>query len=102
MDPLACLLFHNSGGTYGIVWLVTVKTYPDIPVTTVRVLYEPSSLDTSSLDTHWEGIGTFFSKSPKYLNTDAYHITYFDNTLFHVVLFFPNKTLDEVTSLTQP
>jgi len=72
-----------------------------MPATTVRVLYEPSSSDMSALDTHWEGIGTFLSESPKYLDAGAYHITYFDNTIFHVVLLFPNKTVDEVTSLTQ-
>jgi len=73
-----------------------------MPTTTIRVLYEPSSSNMSALDTHWEGIGTFFSESPKYLDAGAYHITYFDDTIFHVVLLFPNKTLDEVTSLTQP
>jgi len=76
----------QGGGSYGIVWSVTVKTYLDMPVTTVRVLYEPPSSDMPSLDTHWQSIGTFLSESPKYLNAGAYHINYFDNALFHVVL----------------
>ena len=92
----------QGGGSYGIVWSVTVKTYLDMPVTTVRVLYEPPSSDMPSLDTHWQSIGIFLSESPKYLNAGAYHINYFDNALFHVVLLFPNETPVEVTSLTQP
>jgi hypothetical protein len=71
-----------------------------MPVTTVRVLYEPP--DESALDIHWKSIGTYLTESHKYLEAGAYHINYFDNTLFHVVLLFPKKTPEEVASFTQP
>jgi len=72
-----------------------------MPVTTVRVLYEPSSSDISALDIHWESIGIYLSESPKYLDAGAYYVNFFDNDLFQVGLLFPNKTLHEVNSLTQ-
>jgi hypothetical protein len=92
----------QGGGTYGIVWSVTVKTYPDMPVTSVRVLYQPPSSNQSDLDTHWNGIGTYLTESPKYLSAGAYSINYFDNSMFHVVLLFPKKSPGEATALTQP
>ncbi|KAJ3567861.1 hypothetical protein NP233_g6095 [Leucocoprinus birnbaumii] len=100
-EDLFWALSGGGGGTYGIVWSVTVKTYTDMPVTTVRVLYQPSSSSKSALDTHWESIGLYLTESPKYLNAGAYHINYFDNTLFHVVLLFPKKTPEDVESLTK-
>src|SRR5258708_6029869 len=33
----------QGGGTYGIVWSVTVKTHPDMPVTSVRLVFQPQS-----------------------------------------------------------
>ena len=78
-----------------------MKTYPNMPATTIRVLYEPSSSDMSALDTYWESIGIYFSESPKYLDAGAYYVNFFDNDLFQVGLLFPNKTPDEVNSLTQ-
>lgn len=72
-----------------------------MPVTTIRILYEPSSSDMSALDTHWESIGIYLSESPKYLDAGAYYVNFFDNDLFQVGLLFPNKTPDEVNSLTQ-
>jgi len=95
-------LSGGGGGTYGIVWSVTVKTYPDMSVTSVRVLYQPASSDKSALDVHWQSIATYLTESPKYLSAGAYHINYFDNGLFHVVILFPKKTPEEVASLTQP
>ncbi|KAF5353302.1 hypothetical protein D9756_007946 [Leucocoprinus leucothites] len=95
-------LSGGGGGTYGIVWSVTVKTYTSMPTTTVRVLYQPPSSNQSALDTHWKSIGAYLQESPKYLSAGAYHINYFDNTLFHVVLLFPKKTPKEVTGLVQP
>ncbi|KAF9448257.1 FAD/FMN-containing isoamyl alcohol oxidase MreA [Macrolepiota fuliginosa MF-IS2] len=101
----ADLFWALSGGvrgTYGIVWSVTVKTYVDMPATTVHVLYRPPSQDKSVLDTHWRSIGTYLTESPKYLSAGAYHIVNFDNNIFHVVILFPKKTPEEVDVLTQP
>lgn len=92
----------QGGGTYGVVWSVTVKTYTDMPVTTVRVLYQSPSSDKSALDTHWQGIAAYLTESPKYLSAGAYHIINVDNNLFHAVILFPKKTPEEVTALTQP
>ncbi|KAF5359419.1 hypothetical protein D9756_003300 [Leucocoprinus leucothites] len=95
-------LSGGGGGTYGIVWSVTVKTYADMPVTTVHVAYQPPSSSQSALDTHWKSIGSYLTESQKYLDAGAYYVNAFDNTLFRVVLLFPKKTPKEVTDLTQP
>lgn len=73
-----------------------------MPVTSVRVLYQPASSDKSALDVHWKSIAAYLTESPKYISAGAYHINFFDNTLFHVVILFPKKTTDEVAALTQP
>lgn len=102
--PWSCMLMlpEQGGGTYGIVWSVTIKIYTDMPVTTVSVLYEPPSSDKSALDTHWKSISTYLTESPKYLSAGAYYTSFFDNTIFRVAILFPKKTPQEVATLTQP
>ncbi|KAF9453476.1 FAD-binding domain-containing protein [Macrolepiota fuliginosa MF-IS2] len=92
----------GGGGTYGVVWSITVKTFPNMPVTTVRVLYQPPSQDKAVLDTHWQSIGVYLTESPKFVDAGAYHVVAFDNTLFQVAILFPKKTPEEVDALTQP
>lgn len=73
-----------------------------MPVTTVRVMYQPQSSDKAALDTHWRGIASYLAEAPKYIDSSAYYIDYVANSLFHVVILFPKKTPEEVAALTQP
>jgi hypothetical protein len=98
----------GGGSTFGIVTSITVKAFPDIPVTTCTLSFGgPGSNVTFS--NYWAAIRAYFDYFVEFSNEGIY--TYFWSIpiapdfppLFEFIPFFaPNKSLSETQALLQP
>lgn len=94
-------LCGGGGSTFGVVTSVTVKAYPDIPVTVFQFSF---SAKTSTV--FWAGVRTFFNYFIPLSNAGTY--SYFwvfpgaVPTLFMNPFFAPNWTISETQALLKP
>ncbi|KAL0573480.1 hypothetical protein V5O48_008488, partial [Marasmius crinis-equi] len=90
-----------GGGTYGVVWSVTVKAHPDAPVTTLAFLNFTS--DGVSADTYWNALQSYLSISPNLTDAGLVSSALLNSRLFKISpLAAFNKTATEVAALIDP
>ncbi|THU80375.1 FAD-binding domain-containing protein [Dendrothele bispora CBS 962.96] len=93
-------LSGGGGGTYGVVWSVTVKVHPDLPVTVANMSFSATGI---SQDLYWEAVSAYLAFTPSFTDAGGYGLATYSQASFRVApLFTPNKTVDEVNALTSP
>ncbi|KAL0064422.1 hypothetical protein AAF712_008586 [Marasmius tenuissimus] len=93
-------LSGGGGGTYGIVWSVTVKAYPDLPVTIATLQFNATGI---SQELYWKAVEAYQSSTPKYTDAKAWILTSYTNESFSLNPFFAiNKSPAQVETLIQP
>ncbi|KAJ7451951.1 FAD binding domain protein [Mycena latifolia] len=93
-------LSGGGGGTYGIVWSVTIKAHKDVPATIATIEFTSENL---SPDTFWAGINAFHASTPSYTAVGAFAVASYTTEYFQMnPLAFPNLTSTAVAPLIQP
>ncbi|KAL0565804.1 hypothetical protein V5O48_016213 [Marasmius crinis-equi] len=104
-EDLYWALSGGGGGTYGIVWSVTVKAHKDLPITVGSINFTSES--AGSLDKFWQGIDAYQDNNPALLGAKVYYITQYSQTngsgSFSLnPIFAVNQSVAEVTALVRP
>ncbi|KAJ6537416.1 FAD binding domain protein [Mycena vulgaris] len=93
-------LSGGGGGTYGIVWSVTIKAHKDVPITVATVGFTSENIPA---DTFWEGINAFHASTPSYTAAGGFARTAYTTDLFLMKpLFLPNLTSKAAAQLVHP
>ncbi|KAG7094810.1 hypothetical protein E1B28_005623 [Marasmius oreades] len=93
-------LSGGGGGTYGIVWSVTVKAHQDHPVT-IASLNFTSGDNTQEL--FWQALDVYQASTPNFTNAKIWGIAQYTADFFSLYpITAVNKTPGEVSTLLQP
>ncbi|KAJ6449943.1 hypothetical protein C8R45DRAFT_1044163 [Mycena sanguinolenta] len=93
-------LSGGGGGTYGIVWSVTVKAFQDLPVTIASINF---TSDGISQDTYWQAINAYQASTPALTDAKVWGMAQYTTGTFTLdPVFGVNKSSSEVTALIQP
>ena len=93
-------LSGGGGGTYGVVWSLTVKTHPAFPVTGVVLSFSAGSNGTHRF---YEAIGKYHQQLPSYTAAGGVAIAMITNTSFLLTpLTFPSLGAAEVMNILKP
>ncbi|KAJ3781176.1 hypothetical protein GGU10DRAFT_119370 [Lentinula aff. detonsa] len=99
-EDLYWALSGGGGGTYGIVWSVTVKAHPDMRVTKARLFFSSEGI---SRDTYWEAITAYQRIVPSVLDTGSFLDSTYDTNKFRMdPLIGPNVSASTVLSVLTP
>lgn len=97
----------GGGSTFGVVTSVTIKAFPDLPVTTAYFSLQASEESANiniTTDLVWDVVKSYFLTFPTMVDSGAY--SYFqlqsNKFTFYPGLFGPNLTSESVTSLLSP
>ncbi|THC91359.1 hypothetical protein EYZ11_009174 [Aspergillus tanneri] len=93
-------LSGGGGGTYGVVYSMTVKAFPDFPVTGVVLQFD--TMNTSS-NNFFEAVSHYHRYLPTYTAAGGMAIAQITHSSFLLTpLTFPNKTAEDAKSLITP
>jgi hypothetical protein len=93
-------LSGGGGGTYGVVFSLTVKTYPDVPASTANLTF--LTLGVSS-EAFYDAVHTFLTKLPGITDAGATCIWLLTEDSFTLSpASAPNMTSQELQNLLQP
>lgn len=98
-------LSGGGSGNYGIVWSMTIKTFPDVKVATATLDF---ALESPHKISHFfEAIRVWNSLAPNITQAGGYTYTYFSSAIangsFSMYPFFgPNLTIAQVHTLLEP
>ncbi|EAW11671.1 FAD-dependent oxidoreductase [Aspergillus clavatus NRRL 1] len=93
-------LSGGGGGTYGVVYSMTVKAFPDFPVTGVVLQFDTKN--TSSKD-FFQAVSYYHRDLPTYTAAGGMAIAQITRSSFLLTpLTLPNKTTEEARSLIAP
>ncbi|KAE9396602.1 FAD binding domain protein [Gymnopus androsaceus JB14] len=93
-------LSGGGGGTYGVVWSVTVKAHPDMPMTKAQLFFNSDGI---SRDTYWEAITAYQKIIPSILDTGSFLDSTYDINKFRMdPLIGPNVSAKTISSLLTP
>ncbi|KAJ7347187.1 hypothetical protein DFH08DRAFT_936796 [Mycena albidolilacea] len=93
-------LSGGGGGTYGIVWSVTVKGFRDLPVTIASINFTSEGI---SQDTYWQAIDAYQASTPNLTNAKVWGMARYTAATFMLdPVFGVNKSSAEVSALIHP
>ncbi|KAJ7510641.1 hypothetical protein B0H11DRAFT_1701228 [Mycena galericulata] len=93
-------LSGGGGGTYGIVWSMTIKAHKDTPIVVATLEFTSEGI---SADTFWEGIDAYFFRTPLFTMQGAFGLATYTTDFFRLApLAFPNGTSTAVARLLHP
>ncbi|KAG7096002.1 hypothetical protein E1B28_006684 [Marasmius oreades] len=93
-------LSGGGGGTYGVVWSVTVKAHPDTSVSAGFLNFTSTGITP---DVYWQAINAYQALIPGLSDSGLFVMANYSTTLFNLSpIFAPNKSVSEVTTLFQP
>ena len=93
-------LSGGGGSTYGVVYSLTVKAYPDFPVTGVVLSFSPQN---STSDIYYEAIGLYHQNLPAWTAAGGMAIAEItDKSFLLTPLTLPNVSNIKATALVQP
>ncbi|KAL0565540.1 hypothetical protein V5O48_016479, partial [Marasmius crinis-equi] len=99
-EDLYWALGGGGGGTYGIVWSVTVKAHQDLPVTTASLNFTSEGI---SQETYWKAIDAFQASVPTLTDAKIWASAQYTAGFFDLdQIFAVNKTASEVSALLRP
>lgn len=98
-------LSGGGSGNYGVVWSMTIKTFPDVKVGTATLEF---GIDANhDEDQFFEALAVWNTLPPKFNEAGGYTYTYFSPTIgngsFAMYPFFgPNMTIAQINTLLSP
>ncbi|KAJ6463868.1 hypothetical protein DFH09DRAFT_1226669 [Mycena vulgaris] len=93
-------LSGGGAGTYGIVWSVTVKAFPDLPVTIASINFTSEGI---SQDTYWQAIDAYQASTPALTDAKVWAMAQYTAATFTLnPVFGVNKSSSEVSALIHP
>lgn len=93
-------LSGGGGGTYGVVYSMTVKAFLDFPVTGVVLQFDTRKISSKSF---FEAVSRYHRHLPTYTAAGGMAIAQITHTSFLLTpLTLPNKTAEEAQSLINP
>ena len=93
-------LSGGGGGTYGVVYSLTVKTHKDFPVTGVVLNFTTVGVDS---DTFFDAVGYYHTLLPGYTAAGGVAIAEVTNSSFLLTpLTFPDMHAEQATELMEP
>ncbi len=93
-------LSGGGGGTYGVVYSLTLKAYQDFPVTGVVLSF---AADAGRSDQFFDAIGYYHTLLPSYTAAGGVAIAEITNTSFLLTpLTFPDMNASRATQIMQP
>ncbi|KAK1234149.1 hypothetical protein PQX77_002661 [Marasmius sp. AFHP31] len=99
-EDLFWALRGGGGGTYGIVWSVTIKAYPDRPSTLAFLHFTSEGI---SPEAYWEALQTYLALTPKLTDAQLVSSASLHKETFSLSpLFGFDKTSTEVAELVDP
>ncbi|KAJ6023293.1 FAD linked oxidase N-terminal [Penicillium canescens] len=99
-DPYRALSGGGGGGTYGVVYAMTVKAFPDFPATGVVLQFESN---TSSSRHFFEAVGHYHRHLPAYTATGGMAIAEITHSSFLLTpLTLPMHTAAKAKTLLAP
>lgn len=94
-------LSGGGGGTYAIVWSVTVKAHADLPTSGAVVQFAMS--DTVSLDAFWEGVNAYRRVVPSITAAGGYTLAIYMQGAFQLwPMLLPNGTEEQARVVLYP
>ncbi|KAL0574411.1 hypothetical protein V5O48_007551 [Marasmius crinis-equi] len=99
-EDLYWALSGGGGGTYGIVWSVTVKAHQNLPITIASINFTSEGLTP---DTFWQAIDAYQALTPSLTDAKLWAIAQYSPAFFFLnPVFAVNKTTSEVSALLRP
>ncbi|KAI5309170.1 hypothetical protein KEM55_003886 [Ascosphaera atra] len=93
-------LCGGGGGTFGVVWSMTVKAHRPTPISGVNLMYTNEGI---SQDTFWKAFERWYTVVPSLADAGAECIFSFTNTTFSLEpITAPNVPIEHVKKLLQP
>ncbi|KAJ8094936.1 hypothetical protein PM082_010152 [Marasmius tenuissimus] len=90
----------GGGGTYGVLWSVTVKAHQDLPVTVGSLNFTSDGIDQ---DTFWKAIDAYQAITPTLTNAKIFAIAVYSTQFFTLnPVFAVDKSASEVSTLLRP
>ncbi|KAJ7258500.1 hypothetical protein C8J57DRAFT_1451069 [Mycena rebaudengoi] len=86
-------LSGGGGGTYGIVWSMTIKAHKDAPLAFATIEFTSEGI---SADTFWAGINTYHASTPSYTAAGGFAIATYTTEIL------PNLSSADAALLIQP
>ncbi|KAL0565738.1 hypothetical protein V5O48_016281 [Marasmius crinis-equi] len=99
-EDLYWALSGGGGGTYGIVWSVTVKAHQDLPVTIASINFTSEGI---TQETFWQAIDAYQASTPSLTDAKLWAIAQYSPAFFSLnPVFAVNKTGSEVSAILRP
>ncbi|KAF9266646.1 FAD binding domain protein [Marasmius fiardii PR-910] len=99
-EDLFWALSGGGGGTYAIVWSVTVKAHPDIPVAAGSLNFPAAGI---SADAYWQAIQMYQSLIPEITDSKIWAMATYSTVGVQIgPIFAPNSSVSEVTKIFDP
>lgn len=93
-------LSGGGPGNYGIIWSMTTKIYPDIPVTGAQLIVPQGAASDAKF---WEFIDFYHTKVIEYTGMGAYAYAFYQTRYFQLKPFFaPELTAKQVNAAIAP
>lgn len=90
----------QGGGSYGVVWSVTVKAHPDMPMTKADLFFNSEGI---SRDTYWKAITAYQRIIPSVLDTGSFLDATYDSEKFRMApLIAPNVSVSTISKILAP
>ncbi|KAF9009529.1 FAD binding domain protein [Cyathus striatus] len=90
----------GGGGTsYGIVWSVTIRVFPDTQVTTGVLTFTSAG---TSAESYWNAISVYQRLVPSFIDEHAHPQAVYNQASFSLTVFAPNCSGSNVSLLFQP
>jgi hypothetical protein len=78
---------------------MTVKAYPDTPVTTGLIQFDAQGI---SQDAYWDIISTYLFITPSFPSASTFSFAIYSTASFYISLFAINRTTGDVDTLLRP
>ncbi|KAL0572749.1 hypothetical protein V5O48_009213 [Marasmius crinis-equi] len=99
-EDLFWALSGGGGGTYAVVLSVTIKIYPDVPLSLASL--EFSSIGISP-ETYWQAVTAYHASTPNMTDSQLFVLASYTNSSFLLnPIVAVNKTQDELTTIVRP
>ncbi|KIK58057.1 hypothetical protein GYMLUDRAFT_171811 [Collybiopsis luxurians FD-317 M1] len=93
-------LSGGGGGTYGVVWSVTIRAFPDLGATAAYLSFNSQGL---SRQDWWSILSAWQRGTPNFTDQGIFVSTAYNFEWFQMApLFAPNHTVESVTELMKP
>ncbi|KAG7094812.1 hypothetical protein E1B28_005625 [Marasmius oreades] len=99
-EDLYWALSGGGGGTYGIVWSVTIRPHQDLPVSIASLNF---TSEDNTQDVFWQALNAYQASTLNLTDYEVFGIARYTSKLFSLYpIFAVNKTSEELSALLKP